>query len=121
MAASKTTAPAEQYDFDNWSPEKEQAALQALVPEVKYIIVEGSYVGRFPDGTIIKLPLSISLDDVDALGEGAEVDQLKALLTSIGGEEAAKTFTSQDLIASTAMAEQYFGLFEKVSKASRPE
>ena len=56
--------------FDAWDEAAEEAAIQhaARVMDVRYIIVEGrTFAGRFPDGTIVKAPLSISVDDLDAL------------------------------------------------------
>src|ERR1051325_9297715 len=86
-----TEAPAPVYDFDSWSEEAETKAIAALEPKIKHIIVENRFIGRFEDGTIIELPLRLSVDDVDALttnNEGA-VDQLKGILTRSGATQAA--------------------------------
>jgi hypothetical protein len=127
MAAATTsktkTEPAPEYDFDSWTEEDENKALAALVPDVKYIIVEKNFIGRFPDGTIVKMPLSISLDDVDALqaGSGNPVDQFKALLARVAGEDVAKEFSSHDLAETVFMAEKFFTVFSRISQAALPE
>lgn len=123
-ATTKTqTAPAEEYDFDSWTEEDEENALAALAPEIKHIIVERSFVGRFRDGTIIKLPLDISLDDIDVLSENHDnpVDQIKALLTKIGGDDAAKQFTRQNMADAIAMASKFFAVFARIAGATVPE
>ncbi|WP_291053729.1 hypothetical protein [Herbiconiux sp.] len=109
------------YDFDGWTPEAETKAIAALAPEIPYIIVEKNFVGRFPDGIIVKMPLSISLDEVDALSSGDPVDQFKALLTTLAGEEAAKQFSRHDLAETVVMSSKFFAVFERIAKASLPE
>lgn len=124
--ATSTTKPVTAepvYDFDNWSEEDEKKALAALVPDIKHIIVEKNFVGRFPDGAIVKMPLSISLDDVDALQAETDnpVDQFKILLTRIGGEEAAAEFSRHDLAETAVMTERFFTIFSRIAGASFPE
>lgn len=125
MATSKTKAPEavqEEYDFDNWTEGDEKKALAALVPDVKYIIVEKNFIGRFPDGTIVKMPLSISLDDVDALSaSGSPVDQFKTLLENVAGKDVAKEFSSHDLAETVLMSERFFTVFSRISQAALPE
>lgn len=125
-ATNKTqtaTAPVEEYDFDSWTEDDEEKALAALAPDVKHIIVERSFVGRFRDGTIIKLPLDISLDDIDVLSESHDnpVDQIKALLAQIGGDDAAKEFTRQNMADAIAMATKFFNVFARIAGATVPE
>lgn len=126
MAARTTTPPAtavEEYDFDSWTPEDEEKAIAALAPEIKHIIVERSFIGRFSDGVIVKLPLSISLDDIDALTEETDnpVDQVKILLERIGGKDALSDFTSQNMSDTIAMAQRFFSVFSRIAGASVPE
>jgi hypothetical protein len=120
-ATSKTAVP--EYDFDAWTEEDENKAIAALVPEVKYIIVERMFVGRFPDGVIVKLPLSISLNDIDEMSERTPnpVDQVKSLLLTIGGEDAVGEFTKHDLAETMVMAEKFFTVFSRIAGASLPE
>lgn len=106
------------YDFDNWTAEDEEAALAEVreAIQVKYVIVENSFVGRFPDGTEMKLPFSVSIDDIEAVvAAGTEVDGLKILFERIAGTEAADTFASQPLPSATDFAAKYFGLFRKIT------
>lgn len=120
MAASKTTP---EYDFDNWSEEAEAAALAAAVPDVRYIIVERKFVGRFTDGDIVEVPLSISLAAVDRLQEehATPVDQFKAILEQIGGSEVAAAFVRHDLVETAILAEKYFRTLQRVQQAAFPE
>lgn len=119
----KPAAAASEYDFDNWSEEDEKKALAELVPDIKHIIVEKDFVGRFPDGAIVKLPLSISLDDVDALQTVSSnpVDQFKTLLKRVGGDEVAAEFSRHDLAETVVMSERFFTIFSRIAGASLPE
>jgi hypothetical protein len=126
MAARTTPtppAPVEEYDFDNWSEEDETKAIAELVPDVRYVIVERTFVGRFADGVIVKLPLSISLDDIDALTETTPnpVDQVKTLLRTIGGEASVQDFSRHDLSETIIMADKFFRVFTRISQAALPE
>jgi hypothetical protein len=120
----KTAEPAApEYDFDSWTEEDEQKAIAALVPDVRYIIVEGDFIGRFVDGTTVRMTLSISLDDVNELtADSADpVDQLTALLRKLAGDAAAAEFTSHNLAETIVMAEKFFKVFTRISQASLPE
>ncbi len=119
MAASKPV----EYDFDNWTEADEEKAIAALVPEIKHIIVEKSFVGRFPDGAIVKMPLSVTLDDVNALSVAGQspVDQFTTLLTRVAGKDVASEFTRHDLAETVVMAERFFSVFSRISQASLPE
>lgn len=109
--------------FDAWDDAAEEAAIaeaaQAL--DVKHIIIEGRiFAGRFPDGTIVRAPLSISVDDLDALTAEHDnpVDQVKALLVRIGDEDSAKTLGGQNLASVVIFADKFFGAFQKIAQAS---
>jgi hypothetical protein len=109
--------------FDAWDDAAEEAAIaeaaQAL--DVKHIIIEGRiFAGRFPDGTIVRAPLSISVDDLDALTAEHDnpVDQVKALLVRIGDEESAKTLGGQNLASVVIFADKFFGAFREIAQAS---
>lgn len=121
----KTTAKpaAPEYDFDNWSEDDEQKAIAAIAPEVKYVIVERTFVGRFFDGTIVKASLALTLDDVDALQaeHDNEIDQFRALIRVVGGDENVRELSRQDISDVTALAVKYFDILEKVQKSTRPE
>ena len=109
--------------FDAWDEAAEEAAIQhaARVMDVRYIIVEGrTFAGRFPDGTIVKAPLSISVDDLDALTAEHDnpVDQVKALLERIGDADGAKALGVQNLTSVVIYANRFFDVFQRVAQAS---
>ncbi|MEX8031679.1 hypothetical protein AB6V29_01440 [Microbacterium sp. 20-116] len=111
------------YDFDGWTEEDESKAIAAIAPEVKYIIVERSFVGKFFDGTIVKATLALSLDDVDALQAeyGNEIDQFRSLIQVVGGDENVKALSKQDISDVAQMAMKYFEVLQRIQGATRPE
>jgi hypothetical protein len=129
MAARTTAtkpAPAaevEEYDFDSWTEDNEAAAIAALAPNTRYIIVEKNFIGRFEDGVTVKLPLSITLDDVEMMSaENPDpVDQVKALLKGMGGDDAVKEFTRHNLAETIQLSEKFFAVFTRISQATIPE
>jgi hypothetical protein len=129
MANAKTTTPktdapsAPVYDFDNWSEDDEQKAILAAVPDVRHIIVERRFIGRLSDGSIVEVPLTLSLDEVDELqSEGAApVDQFKAILRKISGDDAANDFGKRDLVEGAILAEKFFRTLQRVQQAAFPE
>ena len=124
MTAAKTTKPdAPAYDFDNWSEEDETKAILAAVPDVRHIIVERRFIGRLPDGTIVEVPLTLSLDEVDEMqAEGAApVDQFKAILKKVHGDASAAEFGKKDLVEGAILAEKYFRTLQRVQQAAFPE
>lgn len=116
-------AAVEEYDFDSWTEEDEQKALAALTPDIRHIIVENSFVGRFPDGVIVKIPLKVTMDQIDQLeaGSGNPVDQFKSLLADIGSKEIADEFSRHDLTECIVMSQKFFTILQKVSQAALPE
>lgn len=127
MAARTTTAkpqtPAPEYDFDSWNADAEKKAIEQLTPDVKYIIVENRFIGRFMDGQLLELPLRLSVDDIEELDsmEVGPVDQVKHLLTTLGGEKAAKDFTSHNISESMLLATKYFTILQRISGLTVPE
>lgn len=129
--AARTTRPAETpdepqqpvYDFDNWSEEDEEKAIAAIAPEIKYIIVARTFVGRFFDGTIVKASLGLSLDDVDQLQakHDNEIDQFRSLIAVVGGDENVRELSRQDIADVGQMALKYFNVLERIQGATRPE
>jgi hypothetical protein len=118
---ASTTTP--EYDFDNWTEEDEEKAIAALVPKIQHIIVEKNFIGRFEDGAIVKLPLHLSLDDIDTLAAATPdpVDQVKALLERMGGKESLADFTRHNLTETIAMAQKFFDVFQRIASATLPE
>lgn len=110
-------------DFDAWTEEDEEKAIEALAPKIKYIIVGKNFIGRFEDGVKVKLPLNISLDELDALSEKAAdpVDQVKLMLEQWGGPEARDEFTRHNLPETIAMATKFSQVFQRIAGAKLPE
>lgn len=127
MATAKTTKTTEpetpEYDFDNWSEDDETKAILAAVPDVKYIIVERRFIGRFQDGTIVEVPLTLTLDEVDELqAEGAPpIDQFKQVLKKVHGDKSAADFGKRDIVEGAILAEKYFRTLQRVQQAAFPE
>jgi hypothetical protein len=122
--ATTKTAPAfTDADFDNWTDDDEEKAVVALIPDIKHIIVEKNFVGRFEDGVIIQLPLNITLADLDEMSEKTEnpVEQVKQLLLKLGGEDAVREFATHNFTETLAMTTRFFDVFERVAGAKRPE
>ena len=124
-AAAPALEPAAEpeYDFDSWSEADEAKAIEAIKPEVKYIIVERTFVGRFYDGTIVKASLSLSLADVDELQaeHDNEIDQFRALIRVVGGDENVQALSRQDIADVGAMAAKYFEVIQRIQGATLPE
>lgn len=118
-----TTEPAPVYDFDNWSEEAEQKAIAAAVPDVKYIIVENRFIGRLADGTIVEVPLTLTLDEIDEMQEShaTPIDQFKSILKKVGGDALASDFSGRDMVEGAILAEKYFRVLQRVQQAAFPE
>jgi hypothetical protein len=113
----------EEYDFDSWSQEKEDAELRAL-NDVQYIIVEGgTFVGRFSDLTIVKIPLKLSMSMIDELEEKFTdpLDQFKHLLGIFAGEEVAEDLKDRNMISVAIMTRKYFTAFKRAQDLAFPE
>lgn len=112
-----------EYDFDSWSEDAEEKAIAAAVPEVKYIIVEKRFIGRLGDGTIVEVPLTLTLDEVDEMqASGATpIDQFKSIIKKVGGEQLAAEFSSRDMVEGAILAEKYFRVLQRVQQAAFPE
>lgn len=109
-----------EYDFESWDAAAEDAAIAALAPDVRYIIVDGDFVGRYKDGETIKLSLAVSLDTIlDIEGsEGGEIAQFKKLIASIGEAADIETLGKHSFTESLALATKYFEVLERVAGAS---
>lgn len=120
MTSKTETTSIPEINFDSWTPEQEEAALKqiAQAAKCKYAIGDNHFYGRFPDGTIINLPLSISLEDVNEISEGdvASVDQFTRLIEKIAGKEDAEKFLAQPTPSMIDMANKYFEIFQKLNQ-----
>lgn len=131
MAAPRTTKSkptqtepeaAVEYDFDSWTPEAEEAALRAL-NDVQYIIVGQDFVGRFSDGEIVKIPLSLSLAVIDELQEQFDepTDQFRHLIKTYAGVQLADGLDERNLISVAIMTEKYFRALRRAQTLAFPE
>jgi hypothetical protein len=113
--------------FDEYDDEQAGKALEAIAASssVKRIILEKdkSFIGRYSDGTRIRIPLRISLSVVNQLAEKSDdpVDQLYGLIETLSGKNEASTFVSQPVNESTALARQYFKDLQKLTNATMGE
>lgn len=123
MATTAPKTPTPDYDFDGWSDDVEEKAIAALTPDVRHIIVEDRFIGRFLDGKLFELTLKLSVDDIDELDqlEVGPVDQVKHLLTKLGSEKAAKEFTAHNISESMILATRYFKILQRISGIKLPE
>lgn len=94
MAATEWTPTPE--DFENWTDDDEQSALDAIASRMKirHIIKNDEYWALAPGGVIYKLPMFLSIHDFEALSSAADdsesIEQIKRILTQFAGEEQAK-------------------------------
>ena len=113
-------------DFESWDEAAEQAAIAAAAAavEVKYIIIEGkTFVARFPDGEIVKVPIKVSLNDISAITTETsnELEQVKSLLQILGQDDDLEVLGNEDILAVTDFAAKYFRVFEKISQVALGE
>lgn len=109
--------------FDSWTPEAEEAAIQAAADaaDIKYVIIEGRiFAGRFPNGEIVQAPLNFSVQDLDKITAEFDnpVDQVKALLAQLGDGGAAQVLERQNLTSTVIFAERFFDTFQKIAQVA---
>lgn len=114
------------YDFDNFDEDKIIDALRDEL-SVKYIILGDSktFVARFPDGKVVKVPLLFSVQEVEKLSsleDQGEVAQLRELLDALcEDEETVRQILAHSFAEVQDFATKYFRVVEKMSGASLPE
>ena len=126
MTAKKVVDSFSPEDFESWDEAAEQAAIAAAAAavEVKYIIIEGkTFVARFPDGEIVKVPIKVSLNDISAITTETsdELEQVKSLLQILGQDDDLEVLGNEDILAVTDFAAKYFRVFEKISQVALGE
>ncbi|WP_017791875.1 hypothetical protein [Leucobacter salsicius] len=121
-ADTAATTEVSEYDFDGWTQEAEDAALIQM-SDVKYIIVEGNFIGRFGDGTIVKIPLSIKLSMIDELQADFDtpIDQFRHLLRTFAGEEVADDLSDRSIVPVAVMSEKFFRALSRAQELAFPE
>ncbi|WP_077223045.1 hypothetical protein [Rathayibacter sp. VKM Ac-2630] len=112
----------EEYDFDSWDQEREDAALRALT-DVRYIIVEDKFVGRFTDRHVVKIPLKLTTSTIDELEAkfSTPLDQFRHLLSMFYGEEEAAALADRSLIEVAIMTEKFFRALKRAQELAFPE
>ena len=122
IKTTKTDAETREFtdaDFDAWTQEAETAAIEAIAAasQIRYIVVEGTFVGRFPDGTILRTPVRFNTEDLDKVSSVAgdsELDQVRALFSVLGDKEALSYLEGADLVSATDYAKKYLSVFARV-------
>lgn len=111
-----------EYDFDNWTQEDEDAAL-LRINDVKHIIVEDNFVGRFGDGTVVKIPLSLKLDLVDELQADFDtpIEQFRHLIRTFAGEDVATELNNRSMIPVAVLSEKFFRCLARAQELHFPE
>lgn len=111
----------ESLDFNGWTAEDEDAAIEAAASSaaIKYVVGDSTFFGRFPDGTVVATPLKFSSEIIDkvadvASGDKSEREQLSALLDLLGQKDDVAYLAHADLISVMDYAVKYFGVFERV-------
>lgn len=110
--ATKTQTPT-LADFDSWTDEDEQAALNevAEATKVRHIIKDNSYWGLAPGGSIYKLPLYLSISQFEGLSS-AESDEesfekIKAIIATFAGPEQAARLENEPLQVAYNLLQDY--------------
>ncbi|MDK6399573.1 hypothetical protein QP426_00625 [Pauljensenia sp. UMB1235] len=124
---TKNTLAVEEYDFEGWTDEAENAALAVLAGEnsIQYVISENRFfVGRFKDGRIIKTPLVLSvnlLEAVTGFEDQSDVEQIKHLMELLGKDEDLEYLNQADIFSAIDYAQKYFSMFEKITRLTMGE
>lgn len=110
-------------DFDAWTQEDEDKALEASAEQmkVKHLIKDGSVWFLAPHGHIYKLPLALSIDDFvklsDIKSDVEQIQTLKDMLTAFAGEEAAKELAKEPVMVPMNILNAYGEIIAKVQGA----
>lgn len=124
---TKNTLAVEEFDFEGWTDEAENAALAVLAGEnsIQYVISENRFfVGRFKDGRIIKTPLVLSvnlLEAVTGFEDQSDVEQIKHLMELLGKDEDLEYLNQADIFSAIDYAQKYFSMFEKITRLTMGE
>jgi hypothetical protein len=110
-------------DFDAWTAEDEEKALEASAEQmkVKHLIKDGFVWFLAPHGHIYKLPLALSIDDFvklsDIKSDVEQIQTLKDMLTAFAGEEAAKELAKEPVMVPMNILGAYGEIIAKVQGA----
>lgn len=105
------------YNFDQ-SPEEQEAEIAKIADNqsVKYLVVEGSFVAKFPDGKILKVPVKLSVEQLDGIDDASkgQIEQAKALIGMFGTERDQKYLAGQSVFSTVDFIEKYMKVFARV-------
>ena len=120
---TKNTVMPSAADFDAWTQEDEDKALQAAAEQmkVKHLIKDGSVWFLAPHGQIYKLPLALSIDDFarlsDLQSDTEQIQALKDMLTAFTGEDAALQLAKESVMVSMNILTDYGEIISKMQGA----
>lgn len=107
-------------DFESWTQEDEEKALEASAErmKVKHLIKDGSVWFLAPHGHIYKLPLNLSIDDFvrlsDLQSNTEQIQTLKDILAAFAGEDAAKELAKEPAMVPFNILNDYGELLAKI-------
>lgn len=108
---------AEEFNFEQ-SPEELEAEIAKIADEtaIKYLVTDGSFVSKFPDGRIIKVPIKLSVNQADSLdAEGASsIDQAKQLIRLFGSEEEQEYLADADMMVVIDFVNKYMTVLQRI-------
>ncbi len=120
MATTKKPTAA---DFDNWTDQDDDAVIAKIVSETKiqHVVRGGVYYGRFPDGTVVDLPLKLrlaQLSELQSLDGDDPVEQITLLLKGLGNDAAVEEIQKQSIPLIAVFANDFFDLLNRATLAS---
>ena len=120
---TKNTVMPSAADFDAWTADDEEKALEASAEQmkVKHLIKDGSVWFLAPHGHIYKLPLNLSIDDFvrlsDLQSNTEQIQALKDILAAFAGEDAAKELAKEPVMVPMNILSAYGEIIAKVQGA----
>lgn len=117
---TKNTVMPSAADFDAWTADDEEKALEASAEQmkVKYLIKDGSVWFLAPHGHIYKLPLNLSIDDFvrlsDLQSNTEQIQALKDILAAFAGEKAAKELAKEPAMVPFNILNDYGDVLAKI-------
>lgn len=107
-------------DFESWTQEDEDKALEAAAEQmkVKHLIKDGSVWFLAPHDHIYKLPLALSIDDFarlsDLQSDTEQIQALKDILADFAGEDAAKELAKEPVMVPFNILNDYGDVLAKI-------
>ena len=111
-------------EFMSWSDQDESDAIKAARESytVRHVLKNGEYWALLPGGHVYKLPLALSIDDFDRLGNAANdtesIQALRVLLETFGGREQATLLAKEPVQAVMNMLTDYGDMIARTQGAS---